>query len=178
MKPLQTVYLVLVVDVLSLSLTAQPVQNAVPLKNWPAPMYWQASQDETRVATGKGGAEFGRAVSPAAASTTTSSPLVFVAMTPCRVVDTRTSQMFAAPFGPPGLSSGGSRSFPIQSSSLCPTPAGAQAYSFNVTLIPPGSLGYPVRKCGPRSWRTKTAAASQFRLGGSRRASNDSHGLF
>ena len=33
------------------------------------------------------------------------------------------------------------RNFAIQSSTLCTIPSNAQAYSFNVTVVPPGSLG-------------------------------------
>ena len=62
--------------------------------------------------------------------------LTFVAMTPCRVVDTRASSMFPSGFGQPSLSNGVVRNFAIQSSTLCTIPFLAQAYSFNVTVIP------------------------------------------
>jgi hypothetical protein len=75
--------------------------------------------------------------------------LQFVPITPCRVVDTRASQNFASPFGTPSLVGGGftlsggpTRTFPIPTSTHCTIPANAQAYSFNVTVIPPGSLGF------------------------------------
>jgi hypothetical protein len=68
--------------------------------------------------------------------------LVFVAMTPCRVVDTRASQGFPPAFGPPSLVAGASRTFPVQSSASCPIPAAAQAYSFNVTAVPAGPSGF------------------------------------
>ena len=63
-------------------------------------------------------------------------------MTPCRVVDTRPGPNFPPPFGPPSLSAGSSRTFPLLSSTKCTIPAVAQAYSFNVTVAPPGSLGF------------------------------------
>jgi len=59
-------------------------------------------------------------------------------LAPCRVVDTRNA---AGTFGGPILSGGATRSFPIPSSA-CSAPATAQAYSFNVTVVPPGPLGY------------------------------------
>jgi len=74
---------------------------------------------------------------PAAANT-----LVFVAMTPCRVVDTRAFYAFPGAFGAPSLVGGATRTFPIRSSSTCAIPAAAQAYSFNITVVPPGPLGY------------------------------------
>src|SRR5262249_13062111 len=68
--------------------------------------------------------------------------LVFVGMTPCRVVDTRLGQGFSGPFGPPGLLGDESRTFPIQSSPTCSIPAIAQAYSFNITVVPFGFLDF------------------------------------
>ena len=118
---------------------SQRVKYDIPLKNWPAPLYWQPSQADTEAAGGKASPELR---TPTAQASTVSGPLVFVAMTPCRVVDTRASYMFPSPFGPPSLSSGPARSFPIQSSTLCTIPSTAQAYSFNVTLVPPGPVGY------------------------------------
>ena len=113
---------------LGISLTAQVHNREVALKNWPAPLYWQPSQAEIASRSQAGG--------------TVSLSLVFVAITPCRVVDTRASSMFPAGFGQPSLTNGVVRNFPIQSSTLCTIPTTAQAYSFNVTLVPPGPVGF------------------------------------
>jgi hypothetical protein len=67
--------------------------------------------------------------------------LRFVAITPCRVADTRTGSGFSGAFGPPYLSGGTSRSFPIPTGS-CGTFSGALAYSLNVTVVPHNPLGY------------------------------------
>ena len=64
--------------------------------------------------------------------------LRFVPVTPCRVADTRRG---AGPLGAPSIGSGGTRDFPIPSSS-CGIPASAQAYSLNVAVVPAGPLGY------------------------------------
>jgi streptogramin lyase len=64
--------------------------------------------------------------------------LQFYPLPPCRVLDTRTAE---GTFGGPAITGGGSRSFPIPSSS-CGAPASSAAYSFNVTAVPHGSLGY------------------------------------
>lgn len=64
----------------------------------------------------------------------------FVPITPCRVADTR-GYGFSGAFGPPSIGGGSTRSFPIPSSS-CGIPANAQAYSLNLTAVPPGPLGY------------------------------------
>ncbi|MGA8028178.1 MAG: tail fiber domain-containing protein [Bryobacteraceae bacterium] len=65
-------------------------------------------------------------------------PANFVSVTPCRLVDTRKA---AGPFGGPSVSAGSARSFPIPTSS-CGIPSTASAYSLNVTVVPPGLLGY------------------------------------
>lgn len=67
-----------------------------------------------------------------------SGTLQFYPMTPCRIIDTR----YPTPvFGGPSIAGGTSRSFPIPSST-CKVPATAAAYSFNVTAVPQGPLGY------------------------------------
>ena len=101
-----------------------PNSDPVVLKHWAAPQYWQPR------AAGAGS----QALDPY--------PLVFVGMTPCRIVDTRASQGFPPAFGPPSLVAGASRTFPVQSSASCPIPAGAQAYSFNITVVPAGLSGF------------------------------------
>jgi YVTN family beta-propeller protein len=64
--------------------------------------------------------------------------LQFVALTPCRVVDTRNPN---GPFGGPPISGGASRSFPLPQGS-CNVPATAAAYSLNVSVVPAHALGY------------------------------------
>ena len=65
-------------------------------------------------------------------------PLQFVAVDPCRVVDTRNP---TGQFGGPSIQGGVERSFPIPQGN-CTIPASAAAYSFNVTVVPHGSLSY------------------------------------
>src|SRR5271165_4404756 len=62
----------------------------------------------------------------------------FVPVTPCRVADTRNA---AGAFGGPALAAGVARSFTI-SQSACSIPNTATAFSFNVTVVPPGPLGF------------------------------------
>lgn len=70
-----------------------------------------------------------------------STTLAYYPVTPCRIADTRTGYGFSGSFGPPSLSGGATRSFPVLSSS-CNIPSVAQAYSLNFAAIPPGALGY------------------------------------
>ena len=67
------------------------------------------------------------------------SPLQFVSITPCRLVDTRGTN---GPFGGPPIPGGTSRSFPIPQQMPCDIPATAAAYSLNVTVVPITTLGY------------------------------------
>ena len=67
-------------------------------------------------------------------------PLSFYPVTPCRVADTRGNGKTGA-FGPPSISGGTSRDFPIPASG-CGVPSTAPAYSLNVTVVPPGQLTY------------------------------------
>jgi Beta-propeller repeat len=67
--------------------------------------------------------------------------LAFFTLTPCRIADTRATSGFSSPFGAPSLAAGAARSFPIPASS-CNVPALAQAYSFNITVVPHGILDY------------------------------------
>ncbi len=72
---------------------------------------------------------------PAAAS-----GLDFFPLTPCRIVDTRSTQNFTGAFGPPSLAGFVTRDFPL-ATSLCLS--GSEfAYSLNVTVVPPAPLGF------------------------------------
>jgi len=68
----------------------------------------------------------------------TGSKLALYPVTPCRIVDTRGAN---GPFGGPIMTAGGTRSFIIPNSA-CNIPSNAQAYSLNVTVVPPAGLTY------------------------------------
>jgi len=70
-------------------------------------------------------------------------PLAFFPLTPCRIADTRSvgGSGLTGAFGPPSMPAGSTRSFPIPSSD-CDVPGTAQAYSFNITVVPQAALGY------------------------------------
>ncbi len=68
------------------------------------------------------------------------SPVQFVAVTPCRVVDTRNPD---GDFGGPAIPGHSSRDFPLsRNDNPCGIPTTAVAYSLNVTVVPSGRLGY------------------------------------
>jgi YVTN family beta-propeller protein len=68
-----------------------------------------------------------------------STALQFVAITPCRVVDTRQQN---GEFGGPAIQGGVPRSFPLPQNPACNIPSSAAAYSLNVTVVPTTTLGY------------------------------------
>ena len=65
-------------------------------------------------------------------------PLPFIAVTPCRVADTR-GNGFTGAYGPPSIGADTSRSFTI--TGQCGIPAGAQAVSFNFAALNVSGLG-------------------------------------
>jgi hypothetical protein len=67
--------------------------------------------------------------------------LRFVPIRPCRLMDTRSDSGFSDPFGAPSLKGGMTRDVPVRSGA-CGIPAGARAYSLNVTVVPQGPLDY------------------------------------
>jgi hypothetical protein len=129
---------------LPLVLTAQRAQESVvPLKNWATPLYWQPNQEESKARQGL--TPLGGGGSPPAPEPTF---LTFVAMTPCRLVDTRgNAQGFygPVPFEGPSIQPGLPATFLVQSPAAasttapapCPAiPSTAAAYSINLTVIP------------------------------------------
>jgi hypothetical protein len=69
----------------------------------------------------------------------TSSSLAFYTLVPCRLVDTR-PDLPSGPLNGPSLVAKQVRSFPLQSGK-CKIPPNAQAYSLNVTALPPRGSG-------------------------------------
>jgi hypothetical protein len=155
-------------SILATALPAQERLPQVPLTNWASPLYWHPSEDESSVVTGwlKSRAAAANAdVTPAvSAAVSPSTPLVFVAMTPCRIMDTRPGQGQVGAFGPPTLAGGNTRTVPVPTHPTCGVPLAA-AYSINVTVIPQGPLGYltvwPTGQPQPRV-STLNASAGQI----------------
>ena len=110
-----------------------------PLKNWTAPLYWAPHAAEAEL---QRGAQHGASMQPEALSIfTPPGPMSFIAMTPCRVLDTRQGQGFSGAFGPPTLAATTARQIPMLSSS-CNIPGAAGAYSLNITVVPVTTLAF------------------------------------
>jgi hypothetical protein len=131
----------------STALNAQAArqEHVVPLKNWAAPLYWQPNQVEREAG--------GRAQPQLRFSTNavSSDALTFVAITPCRLVDTRGAAAGfngMAPFSGPSIAPAAAITIPVQSTAEASTntvpapcgviPTSAQAYSLNLTVVPLG----------------------------------------
>ena len=135
----------------SVSLNAQALRqnDLAPLKNWAAPLYWQPNQTE------RGSLPPKRRPDPVFPHATSNTALIFVAVSPCRMVDTRGASagfIGSTPFNGPLHPGRGTATFPVQSASetatTAPSPCGAipsiaQAYSLNLTIVP-HPLGTPV----------------------------------
>jgi hypothetical protein len=108
--------------------------DAVPVRNW-------------SVATAKGAER-----SAPQASASGNSQLIFVAITPCRVLDTRGGSGKTGSFGPPSLSGGVARTIPVPATP-CGVPVAA-AYSMNfVSITPAGqSVGYIAAWQDDQAW--------------------------
>ncbi len=88
-------------------------------------------------------AQLGMLTTLAKGGTPSPSQLSFISIAPCRAVDTRASAGFSGQFGAPTMASGETRSFQLWNGANCTgIPSTAQAYSVNVTVVPPGPLYY------------------------------------
>jgi hypothetical protein len=134
----------------------------VPIRNWQAPNYYQlpaemdVQRTQAQAEAARSGPRDGETVSseiarpeatpqslaardPFVVVTPPPIQLVFVAVTPCRIVDTRAGSGFASGYGPPSLVAGAQRSFTV--TGQCGIPTGAQAVSFNFAVWVPTTRG-------------------------------------
>lgn len=104
--------------------------DSQPLRNWTAPPFWRPAQSD-----GKNSEELLRSGSDlevAPMGALPSAPLPLTAVNPCRIVDTRGAN---GPFGGPALVANMTRTFNLPSGPCAGIPAGAEAYSLNITII-------------------------------------------
>ncbi len=109
-----------------------PLDRVNQVENWPAPLMWLPPPAAHAQPARKGRMRMD-AVRNQAAASVVSAPAVFVAITPCRVVDTRSG---SAPFGAPAFAAGDIRTFPLPQSTACTIPSSAVAYSLNIAVVP------------------------------------------
>ncbi len=106
--------------------STQSIPEALEIQNWPAPPFW------TPPAVRAPGVARTAAISPA------STPLPFIAVSPCRLADTR-GNGFTGQYGPPPLFANATRDFTI--AGQCGIPASAAAVSFNFAALNVGAAG-------------------------------------
>ena len=136
----RVVSLLAFLPLISTGLKAQ--EHAIPLRNWATPLYWQPTQAERKTAQPQ---------IVFSANQVSPSALTFVAVTPCRLADTRGAAAGfngGSPFSGPSIAAATTVTFSVQAASDSgntePAPCGvipsiAQAYSFNVTVVPHSS---------------------------------------
>ena len=130
--------LVLAVALLPAITLASSAEDVVSdgLQNWAAPPYWSspvASAGEDSVRGAPGGGRRALVSSPR--------PLPYVALTPCRLVDTR-APLFPAPLGGGFLAPATVRNYTLVG--VCNVPADAKAISLNATVTNPTGPGFLV----------------------------------
>ncbi|MBI4902539.1 MAG: DUF3421 domain-containing protein [Acidobacteria bacterium] len=91
------------------------------------------------------------------------SGMTFVALPPCRILETRSDYNFegrSGAFGPPYINAGETRTLSMNSSSLCPIPIAAKAYVVNLTLVPRGAVDFvtvwPAGETRPNVWSIRS----------------------
>jgi hypothetical protein len=146
-----------------------PAEQEIPLQQWMAPPFWKPDAPASHTDRRGGGRETN---SPSSLPT---DPMPYVAMTPCRLVDTRATSGFAASWGAPSLPAGvdpdpssltNDRLFPATSATPgnpCPIPAGARAIAANVTAWQFAANGKILLYPGDESTRPTTATVN-YRL--------------
>jgi hypothetical protein len=111
----------------------------LPISNWSAPPFWNPAVHPRADGESPGGM-LARTEGMQAQSLP-SSPLPFVAITPCRIVDTRVA--VSDGFHQPNFIDGEARTFPFPSSTDSPgLPATAGAWSVNIEFRPISQLSY------------------------------------
>jgi hypothetical protein len=113
----------------------------LPLTNWSAPLFWNPAVHPRAEAELSGGMLAHAQGMQAESESLPSSPLPFVAIAPCRIVDTRTA--VSDGFHQPNFIDDESRTFPFPTSSDCPgLPSTAGAWSVNIQFRPMSQLSY------------------------------------
>src|ERR1039457_998935 len=97
----------------------------LPISTWQAPAFWDASSAH-RDPLDREKFQAARPTPEAASGTPLSNSMAFVAIVPCRLVDTRSAT--GDSFGSPAMNASETRTIPVLSNTRCNIPSTAQAY--------------------------------------------------
>jgi hypothetical protein len=111
----------------------------IKVSTWQAPAFWD---DGSKRGPKKGSELQPLSADSEASATGASRSLAFVAIVPCRLMDTRGVTGETGPFGPPAMAPNEVRTIPVLANARCNIPATARAYSLNFTVVPNGILSY------------------------------------
>src|SRR5262249_54933459 len=121
---------------------AQNATKDIPIRTWSAPAFWDGASLQKEQSTIETKANDAGLHPSAVTGTPLTGALGFVAIVPCRLVDTRGATGETGAFGPPIMSAGQTRTIPVRTNTRCNIPATAQAYSLNFTVVPTTFLGF------------------------------------
>jgi len=126
----------LVLLLLAASFTARGQEFQVEIANWTAAPFWSAGAESIVNPTAASGrtAQSRQALAGGGAT-----PLPFIALLPCRLVDTR-APLFPAPLGGGFLPASTPRTYKLVG--VCNLPTTAQAVSLNATVTNPTGPGF------------------------------------
>lgn len=126
-------------------------------RNWAAPPFWKPAHKAVEPAV---------AVEATESTVAQSAPLPFVAITPCRLMDTRNAGLPGA-FGPPSLAADTTRDIPVPTHPICAgIPSDAGAYSLNFTVTNTGSSPFGFLKAWPQGAAEPNTSLLNWTWGG------------
>jgi hypothetical protein len=134
-------FVVLAVMIVCLAGVGFAQDEELPIHNWVAPPYWNPAVHPQQEGVPEGGMLAQVQGMRAQAQALPSSPLPFVAIPPCRIVDTRVA--VSDGFHQPNFIDDEARTFPFPASPDCPgLPSLAGAWSVNIQFRPISQLAF------------------------------------
>jgi hypothetical protein len=115
------------------------ISSAQQIRNWTAAPYWSPPASDAETVSEREKGALASRTAGILSTQAASAPLPFVAITPCRLVDTR-GNGFTGAFGPPAMIADQQRNFPF--AGQCGIPGNAAAVSANFTVTSTQGLGF------------------------------------
>jgi len=139
-------------------------QEAIP--NWTAAPFWKPASSHKGMMIRSVDGQAGVGAEGIEALAVASAPLPFIAITPCRLVDTRNASQ-TGNFGPPSLGVDATRNIPVPTHPVCTgIPATAGAYSLNMTVTNTGANPFGFLKVWPQGQPEPNVSTLNWAAGG------------